>query len=326
MTISTVIRAHEFWLEAQPSYQKTDRTTEITINVGQQMDGQSLPNIPAWYRQFDAITGDGLRPVGGELGSDPAGYVNIKTPEVYAIGYERMKKSVTLKPEKFTQYLKQEGLEKIIKHRDQLNESEKNGFELFYRNVKAIIKVGDKNEHNFYNYDFNHPLNISPLQNPYELSKGDDLRVQLTFKQKPAANLLLHGKIKNKPQPGYSSGYKHINDNEYECNFFYNRLKKDVPASYIEKFDNKCLPGFYKIFLALDKKNDYHWYVQNKNKLWSHKPGHGEVTDIDASKNKIKNPSSANRDYGYLNYNTSCFYACVHSDLSRALDNIYKLK
>ena len=133
-------------------------------------------------------------------------------------------------------------------------------------------------------------------------------------------------KIKNKPQPGYSSGYKHINDNEYECNFFYNRLKKDVPASYIEKFDNKCLPGFYKIFLALDKKNDYHWYVQNKNKLWSHKPGHGEVTDIDASKNKIKNPSSANRDYGYLNYNTSCFYACVHSDLSRAFYNIYKLK
>ncbi len=133
-------------------------------------------------------------------------------------------------------------------------------------------------------------------------------------------------KIKNKPQPGYSSGYKHINDSEYECNFFYNRLKKDVPASYIEKFDNKCLPGFYKIFLALDKKNDYHWYVQNKNKYWSHKPGHGEVTDIDASKKKIKKPSSSNRDYGYLNYNTSCFYACVHSDLSRALDNIYKLK
>lgn len=133
-------------------------------------------------------------------------------------------------------------------------------------------------------------------------------------------------KIKNKPQPGYSSGYKHINDNEYECNFFYDRLKKDVPASYIEKFDNKCLPGFYKIFLALDKQNDYHWYVQNNNKYWSHKPGHSEVTNIDASKKKIKNPSSANRNYGYLNYKTSCFYACVHSDLSRALDNIYNIK
>ena len=131
--------------------------------------------------------------------------------------------------------------------------------------------------------------------------------------------------IKNKQQPGYSSGHKHISDNEYECNFFYNRLKKDAPASYIENFDNKCLPGFYKIFLALDKENDYHWYVQNNNSYWSHKPGHSEVTNLDASKKKIKNPKKANRNYGYLNYRTSCFYACVHSDLSRALDEIYKI-
>jgi|TARA_B110000211_G_scaffold96218_1_gene112204 uncharacterized GH25 family protein len=199
LTSSTVIRAHEFWIEAQPFYQKTDRTTEITINVGQQMDGQLLPNIPVWYRHFDIITGDGLKPVDGELGRDPAGYVNLSTSGIYAIGYESTKKSVNLKPEKFTDYLKKEGLEKIIKRRNQLNESEKNGLEIYYRNVKALIKVGDKSQYNFYNHDFKYPLNINPLQNPYELSKGDELRVQLTFNQKPAANLLLHGKIKNKP-------------------------------------------------------------------------------------------------------------------------------
>ncbi len=144
LTSSTVIRAHEFWLEALPFYQKIDRTTEITINVGQQMDGQLLPNIPVWYRHFDIITGAGLQAVEGELGRDPAGYVNIKTPGIYAIGYESTKKSVNLEPGKFTDYLKNEGLEKIIKHRKQLNESEKNGLEIYYRNVKALIKIGDK--------------------------------------------------------------------------------------------------------------------------------------------------------------------------------------
>jgi uncharacterized GH25 family protein len=198
LTISTTIRAHEFWLEASSFYQEIDRTTEITLNVGQQMDGQLLPNIPAWYRHFDVITGDGLKPVDGELGRDPAGYLNIKTPGIYAIGYESTKKSVDLEPEKFTTYLKKEGLEKIINRRNELNESNKNGLEIYYRNVKALIKVGDKTEFNFYNYDFNYPLNINPLQNPYELTEGDELRVQLTFKQKPAANLLLHAKIKNK--------------------------------------------------------------------------------------------------------------------------------
>tara|TARA_B110000285_G_scaffold41423_1_gene45537 strand:+ start:5578 stop:6372 length:795 start_codon:yes stop_codon:yes gene_type:complete len=204
LAISTTIRAHEFWLEATPFYQKIDRTTDITLNVGQQMDGQLLPNIPAWYRHFDVITDEGLKPVGGELGRDPAGYVYIQTPGIYAIGYESTKKSVDLEPEKFTSYLKKEGLEKIIKRRNELNENEKNGLEVYYRNVKALIKVGDKTDINFYNYDFNYPLNINPLQNPYELSEGNDLRVQLTFKQKPAANLLLHAKIKNNPNFQFS--------------------------------------------------------------------------------------------------------------------------
>tara|TARA_B110000503_G_scaffold86801_1_gene132054 strand:+ start:1789 stop:2583 length:795 start_codon:yes stop_codon:yes gene_type:complete len=198
LTISTAIRAHEFWLEATPFYQKIDRTTEITLNVGQHMDGQSLPNIPAWYHHFDVITSEGLRPVDGQLGGDPAGYINIKTPGIYAIGYESTIKTVDLEPEKFTKYLKKEGLEKIIIRRNELSESNKKGLEIYYRNVKTLIKVGDKTEINYYNYDFNYPLNINPLKNPYELTQGDELRVQLTFNQKPAANLLLHAKIKNK--------------------------------------------------------------------------------------------------------------------------------
>ena len=157
LTISTTIRAHEFWLEAASLYQKIDLTTEITLNVGQHMDGQSLPNIPAWYRHFDVITSKGLKPVDGELGRDPAGYVSIKTPGIYAIGYESTIKTVDFEPEKFTKYLKNEGLEKIIKRRNELGESNKNGLEIYYRNVKALIKVGDKTEINNYNYDFNYP-------------------------------------------------------------------------------------------------------------------------------------------------------------------------
>jgi len=131
--------------------------------------------------------------------------------------------------------------------------------------------------------------------------------------------------IKSKPQPGYGSGFKHINDSEYNCNAFFNRLKKDSPASYIEDFDNKCMPGFYKIFLTLDKENDYHWYRQDNSKYWSHKPGYSDVVNVDAQNKKIKNPVLASRDYGYLNYKTPCFFACVYSDLSRSLDEIYNI-
>lgn len=40
---------------------------------------------------------------------------------------------------------------------------------------------------------------------------------------------------------------------------------------------------------------DYHWYRQDKNKKWSHKPGNTAVTNLDTKNNKIKNPPKASR-------------------------------
>jgi hypothetical protein len=129
--------------------------------------------------------------------------------------------------------------------------------------------------------------------------------------------------LKSKAQPGYASGHDHISDSDYNCHEFYKRLKKDVPATYLENFDNACVPGFYKIFLALDPMNDYHWWQHNSNKFWSHKPGSTSVVDVDASGKKIKNPLLSDRNFKSLNYYKPCFFACINSDLSRSLANIY---
>ena len=129
--------------------------------------------------------------------------------------------------------------------------------------------------------------------------------------------------LDSKAQPGYASGFNHIEDREYDCKYFRERLKKDSPANYLEKFDNACLPGFYKIFLALDPENDYHWWRHDNNKYWSHKPGSTEAVNLDASGKLIKNPIKANRKYDSLNYYKPCFFACIYSDLARSIDSIY---
>ena len=136
------------------------------------------------------------------------------------------------------------------------------------------------------------------------------------------------GKIVNdldsKAQPGYASGFDHIKNDDYNCKSFRKRLKKDSPGSYLEKFDNSCLPGFYKIFLALDPKNDYHWYRQDKSIYWSHKPGATDVIDVDSDGKKISNPLKSNRNFKHRNYYKPCFFACIYSDLSRSINEIYK--
>jgi len=125
---------------------------------------------------------------------------------------------------------------------------------------------------------------------------------------------------KGKPQPGYFSGYDHIKENEYQCANFYNRLKDDIPSLYLTSFEQPCKKGFHKSFIALDPKindQDYHFYRQDKNGYWSHKPGRTDVSKIDASGNPIKNPVSANRDYKYFHYSKPCFFFCANPKLGK---------
>ena len=123
----------------------------------------------------------------------------------------------------------------------------------------------------------------------------------------------------NKSQPGYFSNFPPLKDTDYSCATFIKRLKKDNPSLYITDFNTKCRPGFYKAFLALDTKDedmDYHFYRQDDNKYWSHKPGRTDIKNYDASFKKIKNPLIANRKYDYFNYSLPCFFFCVNSKLS----------
>jgi hypothetical protein len=73
-------------------------------------------------------------------------------------------------------------------------------------------------------------------------------------------------------------------------------------------------PGFYPVALVMDPGVDYHWYRQDSNGQWSHKPGNTAVRNVDASGNPITNPEAANRDYsssGGPNYSKFCGYYYV---------------
>lgn len=130
-------------------------------------------------------------------------------------------------------------------------------------------------------------------------------------------------KLQDKAQPGYASGFNYLTDNNMTCYNLKKRMLKDNPASYTENFENRCLPGFYKVFLALDVGNDYHWWRQDNNSYWSHKPGSTKISNLDGDKKKIYNPLISNRNFTNRNYSKPCFFACVQSDLSRTLDEIY---
>lgn len=67
-----------------------------------------------------------------------------------------------------------------------------------------------------------------------------------------------------------------------------------------------CGGGRDKIALVVAPGWDYHWYRQDQNGMWTHKPGGTQATSLDNSSNPISNPETANRGP----YTDFCGYFC----------------
>jgi|GEM_PF-5128532 hypothetical protein len=71
--------------------------------------------------------------------------------------------------------------------------------------------------------------------------------------------------------------------------------------------DKACPNGSFKVALVINPDKDYHWYRQDDNGNWSHKPGSGKATDKDNSGKPILDPRKADRGP----YTTFCSCFCV---------------
>ncbi|MCM1260704.1 MAG: hypothetical protein NC182_06200 [Prevotella sp.] len=87
----------------------------------------------------------------------------------------------------------------------------------------------------------------------------------------------------------------------------------------IGKYD-ACPAGTYKVALVANSSNeDYHWYRQDADGYWSHKPGGTAVTRYDYSGNLIIDPETADRRNGYFEYDLFLGFYAVSS-----WDNMYQ--
>lgn len=88
----------------------------------------------------------------------------------------------------------------------------------------------------------------------------------------------------------------------------------DEPALRRTTFRAKCPRGSSKIAMVVDPGDDYHFYRQDSNGMWSHKDGANPVKRVDAEGKPIWDPRTAARDYrprSYLNYTDFCGYYCA---------------
>lgn len=107
---------------------------------------------------------------------------------------------------------------------------------------------------------------------------------------------------------------------KYYCPTMEKKILSDNKMIKPVKFTEKCPKNHYKGAMVVDPNHTFHFYRQNPNGEWSHKPGTNPVTNLDEDNKKIYIPHFSNRDYSdgveddhAINYSDFCGYYCIPS-------------
>lgn len=125
-----------------------------------------------------------------------------------------------------------------------------------------------------------------------------------------------------KPQPGHynnllKKGNLDMGSNKYTCPMMEGRIMGDNDSITKSSFNQKCPKHFFKGAMVVDPEHTYHFYRQNPDGSWSHKPGTLPVSNKDANDKVIYVPHNADRNYNKnnkkdgINYADFCGYYCV---------------
>ena len=183
------LSAHDFWIEPSSFRPAVGSTVSARLLVGMNLQGDPVPRNPAMIERFVLVNDSGETPVVGRPGDDPAGRVRIGAVGIAVIGYRSRDSFLSQEADKFEEYLREEGLERILELRAKRGESAKPSREVFSRCAKALVSSGDGATG--YDRNLGLTLELLPEKNPYGLAAGGELPVRLLYEQKPLSGALV---------------------------------------------------------------------------------------------------------------------------------------
>ncbi len=128
----------------------------------------------------------------GDEGDEPAGRITIPSAGAHLVGYRSNNSYVSQEPQKFDEYLKEEGLEQIILLRSGRGDGQKPSREFFARCAKALLFAGS-GPHTGFDRVLGFTLEIVPEKDPDAWQAGGELVFRLIYEGKPLAGALARG-------------------------------------------------------------------------------------------------------------------------------------
>lgn len=214
-------RAHDFWIEPSSFQPAAGTQLKVALRVGERFHGDPVGRSAERIVKFVIADAAGEKPIAGVEGADPAGLVRLDKAGLFVVGYRSNRARVELEAAKFEQYLKEEGLERIITLRAECEESAKPAREVYSRHVKSLVRAGEKKaadarsaaatESNAaatltgHDRNLGFTLELLSEKNPYAARAGDEFPVRLLYEGKPLEGALVVALNRNEPDKKLSA-------------------------------------------------------------------------------------------------------------------------
>lgn len=189
LLIAMPLLAHDMWIEPSAFFVEKGQNIAIRLRVGQNLLGDPLPRSARLIQEFVVEDASGRRNVVGREGMDPAGLLRVMHPGSQVVGYYSRPSQVDLPAEKFHEYLAEEGLDAIAALRARRKESGQDVKESFSRCAKSLLSAAGGPASGDRLLGF--PLELLAEKNPYTMTAGESIPVQLIYDKRPLAGALV---------------------------------------------------------------------------------------------------------------------------------------
>jgi uncharacterized GH25 family protein len=207
------VLAHEFWLEPQQYIFSRGEEVNIRFKVGEGFMGENWKGNHEKINFLNLYYGDvidsSLNNNISEEKGDSLQFSMFEEGTVMVV-FNNVNTFIELNPEKFEEYLVEDGLTNALDYRKQNNETDSNGREWYQRSVKTIVQVGN-NKTEIFKKQTSLPLDIIPLSHPYAVAAKQTMKMKVLFNKQPLSNQKV--RVWNKMPDGVTDSSYTSNEN-----------------------------------------------------------------------------------------------------------------
>lgn len=193
LAVASTGQSHEFWMLPQSFALAVGSPVTLSLSVGENFVGDRVGITRSLVSRLDLYArGSRTQLTSAVPSNEVVGELNLPQakPGTHLFALDTHPTVVVLPAQKFNDYLREEGLDAVIRARELSGSSGRPGRERYRRNIKTLVLAGTASDAT-YAMKTGQRLEIVPQTDPFTLRPGAHLELLVLFDGRPLADSLV---------------------------------------------------------------------------------------------------------------------------------------